>query len=239
MGMMLLIHIAAGGVGIVSGYVALLAAKGARLHRRAGVVFVGSMMTMGIFGAWLAASKAELGNVIAGMLVSYLVVTALTTVRPPTTASRRVDAAAMGVALVSGVAGIALALQSFVLGDGTRDGVPAGVYLAFATVALLSGLSDLRVMRAGGVRGVPRLRRHLWRMCVALFIAAASFFLGQADEIPERLRVLPVLMILAFAPLLAMAFWLWRVRIRTTPRGLVRATSPERMPPTLARELSV
>ena len=38
---MLLIHIAGGAVGIVTGYLALLAAKGASLHRRAGVVFVG------------------------------------------------------------------------------------------------------------------------------------------------------------------------------------------------------
>jgi hypothetical protein len=181
------------------------------------------MLTMGLFAAWLAAAKGELGNVMAGVLTAYLVVTALTTVRPPTLASRRVDAAATGVALVTGVAGIALGVQSFVVGDGTRDGVPAGVYLAFATVALLSGLSDLRVRRAGGVRGVPRLRRHLWRMCVALFIAAASFFLGQADEIPEQLRVFPVLFVLGFAPLLAMAFWLWRIRIRKTAGGVVSA----------------
>jgi hypothetical protein len=94
-------------------------------------------------------------------------------------------------------------------------------------------LSDLRVRRAGGVRGVPRLRRHLWRMCVALFIAAASFFLGQADEIPERLRVFPVLFVLGFAPLLAMAYWLWR--IRKTPRGVIRANPGEKVLPTVAR----
>jgi ABC-type uncharacterized transport system permease subunit len=239
MGMMLLIHIAAGGVGIVSGYAALLAAKGSPLHRRAGVVFVGSMMTMGLFAAWLAAAKGELGNVIAGVLTTYLVVTALTTVRPPTVASRRVDVAAMGVALATGVAGVALTLQSYLQGDGTRDGVPARIYLVFATVALLSGLSDLRIMRAGGVRGVPRLRRHLWRMCVALFIAAGSFFLGQADEIPERLRVFPVLALLSFTPLLAMAFWLWRVRIRKTPRGPARTAFPERVVPARVRELPV
>lgn len=208
----LLVHVVAGGLAIVSGYAALYAAKGAGLHRRAGIVFVGSMVTMGVFGAGLAAARAEPGNVIGGLLAAYLVVTALTTVRTPTAGSRQLDAGAMLAALAIGLAGIALAGEALVLGDGTLDGVPAGVFLAFAAVALLSGVSDLRVMRAGGIRGPRRLARHLWRMCLALFIAAGSFFLGQADVIPERLRVLPLLALASFLPLLAVPYWLWRVR---------------------------
>ena len=218
---MLLIHVAAGGVGIVTGYAALYASKGSSLHRRSGMVFVWSMVIMAVFAAWLAASIGELGNVIAGVLTAYLVVTALTTVRPPTAGSRRVDVAAMLVALATGVAGVTLSVQSLATGDGTRDGVPAGVYLVFSAVALLSALGDVRMMRAGGIRGARRLARHLWRMCVALFIAAGSFFLGQADEFPEPVRVFPLLALLSFAPLLTMLYWLWRVRVRQSFRGFI------------------
>jgi hypothetical protein len=41
-------------------------------------------------------------------------------------------------------------------------------------------------MRFGLPRGGPRLARHLWRMCFALFIAAGSFF-------PIRARVAKIL----------------------------------------------
>ena len=40
----------------------------------------------------------------------------------------------------------------------------------------LAATGDVRVMRFGMPRGGPRLARHLWRMCFALFIAAGSFF---------------------------------------------------------------
>ena len=72
----------------------------------------------------------------------------------------------------------------------------------------------------GDVAGRARLARHLWRMCLALFVAAGSFFFGQADEIPQALRG-PHLMIPPFAALGALAFWM--VRVRFPARFLLRA----------------
>src|ERR671914_462963 len=46
----LLAHVIAGGLGLISGYVALYAAKGATLHRKAGILFVSVMVTMAITG---------------------------------------------------------------------------------------------------------------------------------------------------------------------------------------------
>lgn len=224
MRMTLLVHIVAGSLAIVSGYVALFAAKGAKVHRSAGIVFVGSMVTMGLFGAGMAAFKAELVNVMAGLVASYLVVTGLMTVRPATPGSRRLSAGAMLVALATGLASLALGTAALVLGEGTPAGPYAPLFLVFGTIAFLSGVGDLRMMRAGGIQGPRRLARHLWRMCFGLFIAAGSFFLGQADEIPERLRILPLLLFASFLPLLAMLYWLWRVRIR--PRFRRRSAAP-------------
>jgi hypothetical protein len=79
----------------------------------------------------------------------------------------------------------------------------------FGLVALSGGVGDRRMLRAGGLQGTARLKRHLWRMCTALAIAAASFFLGPVSRVPEPLRALPFRLI-PLAVLLTMAYWLWR-----------------------------
>ena len=96
----------------------------------------------------------------------------------------------------------------------------------FAALAVSAGLGDRRMIRAGGLRGPERIRRHLWRMCTALFIAAASFFLGPVRRIPEPLRI-PALRLIPFVVLVTMAYWLWRYRRKRTSRSLVGVTAPE------------
>jgi hypothetical protein len=84
----------------------------------------------------------------------------------------------------------------------------------FGTIALLAALSDIRFAR-GVVPGmVARLRRHFWRMCLGLFIASASFFLGQTGVLPMELRTPWVLAPPVLAPLLVMSYWFWRTRVR-------------------------
>lgn len=228
----LLIHIAAGGVAIVAGYVALVAGKGARLHRRAGVLFVCAMVVMGLTASVLSARSAE-GTGLGGLLVVYMVFTALTTVRPRTAASRRVDAGLMALGLAVSLAMIAAGIRASA-GPGTTGGAPAGAGVMNGMILLLAVTGDLRVMRAGGLRGGARLARHLWRMCFAMFMATGSFFLGQADEIPERFRVWPVLAILALLPLLVILYWLRRVRRKPSPRAVAivreREPVPSRIP---------
>jgi len=91
------------------------------------------------------------------------------------------------------------------------NGVPPGMIFLFATVALLGALGDIRMMLAGGLRGAHRIARHLWRMCFALFIAAGSFFLGQAQVFPKPIRIYPLLAIPALLPLVLLLYWLARV----------------------------
>jgi uncharacterized membrane protein len=84
--MLLPIHIAAGGLALVLGALALMARKGGRLHRRSGVLFVYAMVVM-------AGSAAVLGNVGGGLMTIYFVSTAWMTVRPDAPWTRRVTAA--------------------------------------------------------------------------------------------------------------------------------------------------
>lgn len=205
------LHIAAGSIALAAGAVALYGLKGAKLHRKSGMLFVLAMLVMSVTGAVMAALKPEAISVIAGALTFYLVSTALLTVRRPAAGALWLDLGALLVALTIGIAGIYFGFEALKSPTGTKDGFPAPPYFIFGTVALLAALLDLRMLLARGVQGPHRLARHLWRMCFALFIAAASFFLGQAQVFPEPIRNLALLAIPVLAVLLLMLYWLGRV----------------------------
>jgi hypothetical protein len=96
-------------------------------------------------------------------------------------------------------------------------------------VAFWAGALDLTVIRRRGLAGPPRIARHLWRMCAALFVATSSFFIGQQKVMPAAWHGSPVLLALGVAPLALMAFWLVWIRLsrrfRPAPAPL-EATAP-------------
>lgn len=81
--MLLTVHIAAGGLAIVLGAVALSVKKGGTIHRRSGLLFVYAMLVMGATASILEfLQSAAATNVVAALMAVYFVGTALTTVRP-------------------------------------------------------------------------------------------------------------------------------------------------------------
>lgn len=222
---MLVVHIAAGCVSIVTGYMALFVGKGGDVHRKSGRVFVYAMAVMGVTATFVALARGIGGSVAGGPFVLYFVVTAVATVRPRGSASRWIELSGLVIAATLAVANIMLGMEAVRLG-GVRDGVPAGMNFFLAAVLLFAGIGDVRVMRSGPLTGARRIARHLWRMCFAMFIAAGSFFLGQADEFPQLLRHPALIVPPAVAPLIALLYWMWRVRIRRSLRGMVRLTEP-------------
>jgi uncharacterized membrane protein len=218
----LVVHIAAGAIGLASGYVGLFSAKGATLHRRSGMVFVYAMLTMAVGGFVIAAGRgvAPAINIPAAALTAYLVTTALTTVRPPEAQPRWLAVGALLVAAGVSIVSLDFAFEAIANG-GTRHGMPAFPFLMFGFVALLASVGDVRMLRSGALRGTKRLARHLWRMSFALFIAALSFFIGQAKVIPKPLRIVPLLALPVVVVLVTMLYWLWRVRFRRSLRGVV------------------
>lgn len=206
------LHILAGTVGLVAGYIALYSTKGATLHRKAGTVFAYAMFALCAFGLGLVAMRnaAPKINLPAALLTSCLVLTALTTVRPTTSWSRRLDVGAMLVALAVGLTDLGFGVSA--LASGRQIGILAIPYFLFGTIALLTSAGDARTLRLGGRTGKARLARHLWRMSFALWIAAMSFFVGQAKVIPAPMRIPALLAIPGIAVLVTMLYWLWRVR---------------------------
>src|SRR6202030_722204 len=100
------------------------------------------------------------------------------------------------------------------------------------SICLLAAVGDVRMLLRGGVFGVKRIARHLWRMCFGLFIAAGSFFMGPSNR-PLRLlsavglgqHLSPALfstglyLFLTVLPLILLIFWLVRVRFKSAYNG--------------------
>jgi len=227
--MLLSIHIAAGGLAIVLGAMALLAKKGGTIHRRSGLLFVCAMLALGTTAALLGFRKSPTdGNVFGGLMTIYFVGTALTTVRPVSSWTRRSHVAALIVAVGLALVDIAGGVKALNSPRGSLNGVPFVMHFFIAGVMILAATGDVRVLRFGVPSGGRRLARHLWRMCFALFIAAGSFFSVRervAKILPQPfttapMRVLPILLLFG-----AMFYWLWKVRSRRTLAVLVRHES--------------
>jgi uncharacterized membrane protein len=221
-GALLTVHIIAGSLGILSGFLALGVAKGGTLHRRSGRVFVYAMITMALVGAFIAGvwRVATFGNVPIGIFTAYLVATSLSSVRPPDEVrARRMDMTLMIVVLVIVVSLVTAGFIAAASPTKRLSTFPPAPFFVFGTLAFIAWAGDVKLIRSGGtvaLRGATRLSRHLWRMSLALVIASFSFFIGQAKVIPKPIRIYPLLMIPPLVAIVMLFYWLWRVRIRRT-----------------------
>ena len=236
----LLIHILAGTVGLLSGTAAILFRKGSPRHILAGKVFVAAMLTMGVGAVYLGIVKHQPGNVSGGILTVYLIGTGWLTARRRDGETSRWDWVAFLIPLALGIFTWMIGIRIVRSGASSEGGVPVGMTFFMGTIMLLAAAGDVRMLLRGGLFGARRIARHLWRMCFGLFIAAGSFFLGPSNR-PLRLlsRVglgqhLPaavfgtgLYIVLSLLPLILLIFWLIRVRFASAYKG-----QPVRLAPT-------
>jgi hypothetical protein len=206
----LALHIAGGSVAMIAGTVALALRKGGRRHVVAGNIFFVAMLVMAGIGAVVAPflltaqGNPKLFDSIAGFFTCYLVVTGWLTVRRKAGTIGRAEVAAFVFASLLAVTTILL---------GTRTAGDAGGYYGLGGVIALAAAFDLKVILNRGIAGTPRIARHLWRMCLALFVAVGSFFLGQQRVMPEFMQGSPWLSVPPLAVLAMMLFWLLKLRL--------------------------
>jgi hypothetical protein len=215
------LHIGGGTVALVTGTLAAFTTKGGRLHRRAGNIFFAAMIVMAVFAIWLAVlMPGQLFNTVIGTFTLYLVATAWLTVQRKEGTSGLAEKILLAViAILFAPFGLlafqlALGLEPFI-----RSAVPfkgpvlVAVYV-FAAVTALAAIADARVILAGGISGMPRIARHLWRMLGGLTLAAGSAFTNGIIRlvphdwhVPLGLYFIPQLCVFAL-----LVFWLIRVR---------------------------
>jgi hypothetical protein len=221
----LLVHICAGSIGLLSGTAAICFRKGSPRHVMAGRVFVASMLAMAIFAVYLAIVKHQPSNIGGGILTFYLIGTAWLTARRRDGQTSRVDWIVLLIPLALGTLTWINGIKVVRSGASSIDGVPVGMNFFMGTVMLLACAGDVRMLMRGGISGTKRIARHLWRMCFGLFIAAGSFFLGPSNRplrllsamgigqhLPMTLFSTTLYLILTILPLILLIFWLMRVR---------------------------
>ena len=179
--MLLPIHIAAGGLAIVLGAVALSVKKGGTIHRRSGLLFVYAMLVMGVSASILSILKGrDFGNVFAGVLTAYFVGTALTTVRPVSSWTRFINAVALTVAVVLAAGCVFSGVRLINMPGRDSGGVPfrtAGVMsLIIAALLVIAAAGDVRIhalrhasrRAASGAPSVAHVLRALHRRRLVL-----------------------------------------------------------------------
>jgi uncharacterized membrane protein len=209
------LHILGGILALVFGYIALFTTKGATLHRKTGMGFVVGMTTMALTGALIASVKPDRGSIIAGLLTFYFVATGLLTVKQ-VPAQRPIEMLAMVWGFVTGL--FAIWAGWWLAQRGRPEAAPM---LIFSAMSIGGAIGDWKMLRSGGIEGRARIKRHLWRMCFAMWVAAASFFWGPPNRVPEFMRYPLLFPIPVLAPIAIMLYWLWKIRVRKTLQGLV------------------
>ena len=220
------LHILAALLSLAAGFVALYAAKGAWLHRRSGTVFSYAMLLMtGLATLMALTTHPNRVNVIAGSLTFYLVATGLLTVVRTVDQQRRWLYALSALVAVVSIAAWKYGFMARADVHGRLDHIPAGAIFMFAIVGSLGLAGDARVFWRGRIEGIARLRRHLWRMGYAFWVACTSAFFGQARFLPEWIRdahlnAVPILLVTA-----TLLYWFVRVGARAKARP-IRASVP-------------
>jgi hypothetical protein len=227
---LVIFHICAGTTGILSGGAALYFRKGSRRHRAAGNIFFISMLSLSASGVYLALMKPVMVSVVAGILTFYLVATAWLTARRQEGETGLLDFGLLLLALAAGASGVIFGREAANSATGLKDGYAAVTYFVLGFVALFCAAGDVRMLFRGGVSGAQRIVRHLWRMCFALLIAALSFapgggvfrsFPGQPQTFASAIRQTLLLNVPLVVIVVLMLYWLWRVSIRRSLRGIV------------------
>jgi hypothetical protein len=240
----LLVHICAGTIGLVSGAAAIVFRKGSPRHVLAGRVFVVSMLTMAVLATYLAIVKHQPSNIGGGILTFYLIGTAWLTARRKDGETSRLDWVLLLIPLTLGILTWMSGIKIVRSGASSQDGVPVGMNFFMGSIMLLAAAGDLRMLVRGGLFGAKRIARHLWRMCFGLFIASGSFFFGPSNRplrllsrvglgqhLPAALFSMGLYLILTLLPLILLIFWLLRVRFSSAykrkPIQLASASSDD------------
>ncbi len=222
----LVVHICAGTLGLLSGTAAMSFRKGSPRHVLAGKVFVASMLTMGVVAVYLAIMRHQPNNIGGGILTVYLIGTAWLTARRRDRETSRFDWVVLLIPLALGTLLWMNGIKVLRSGASSQDGVPAGMMFFMGSVCLLAAAGDVRMLVRGGVLGAKRIARHLWRMCFGLFLGPSNRPLrllsavGLGQHLSPAIFGTTLYLVLTLLPLILLIFWLVRVRFTTAYRKI-------------------
>lgn len=170
---LLLVHIAAGFVALGTSFLAVtnkVFDLSHRWHVAAGRGFAWSMVIMTLTAVALSILRSNVFLLLIAVFSLYLVLSGWSYARNRSGVPGALDRArAMGMV----VASIAmLALGAYLLITRDLDGI---TMLVFGGIGAALSLTDLRILRSGGLRGSARIGKHLTMMLAASIAAITAF----------------------------------------------------------------
>jgi hypothetical protein len=199
------IHFPAGTVAILAAIAALYYPKGSPRHKKAGRVFMVSMIIMLVSGGVAGALKGSSENVFLAALVSYTVFTAWLSVRHRQPVTGLLEYLALAYIVLFGLAALSV--------DSEWDKVKEpGVYTFDAMMAFIFSVGDIRNILLKGMSRTHRLVRHIWRISFSLVWAALAFGDKVIKMSGSTIEQMPyVVVVPASLVLCTMLYWLFRV----------------------------
>jgi len=138
---LLILHILAGTVGLLSGTFSIAVRKGSRLLRASGNIFTVAMLTLASSAFCLAIMKSQHGNIIGSIITFYMITTAWLAGRRQ--GIGRHDLAALLIGAGGAVAVITLGVWTIHHPD---KNAPAAMCFFLAGVLLLAAAGDIRML---------------------------------------------------------------------------------------------
>ena len=143
---LLILHILAGSIGLLTGTVAMAVRKGGNLHRASGNVFTIAMLTLATSAFCLAILKSQQGNIVGSVGTFYLIGTAWLAGRRGER-TRLIDWSALFIGLAAAVAAIALGVYTLHNPGGVdKTTAPAGMSFFFGAILLLATAGNIRML---------------------------------------------------------------------------------------------
>src|SRR4029077_19358055 len=158
----LVFHISAGSVALLSGTAAMSFRKGSHWHRLTGTVFVISMLSLSASGAHLGYMKHQMLNGLQGVLTFYLVATAWWTAKRRDGQTGIFDWSALPVPLAVGTGLAFYGLEAANSQTGSLGGSPAAAFLVpnVSRASLPHVLCTVHRLRVF-FPGMPNIPRHI------------------------------------------------------------------------------
>lgn len=207
---LLFLHILAGVLALASAGLAVGAAKGGRLHRRAGGAYAAAMAVVGLSALALAVARPNPFLFAVGVFSLFLVFTGW---RAATLRDGRPRPLDRAVGAVMAAAGLAM-LGWGGWGLATGAGAQLVILIVFGAIGLSMAAADLRAWRRGPIAGKARIARHLGRMLGGVIATVTAAGVVNLGHLPDLLVWLGPTVLLT--PLIA--WWTARVLRGAAPR---------------------
>ncbi|MBT5263778.1 MAG: hypothetical protein HOL85_03030 [Rhodospirillaceae bacterium] len=187
----ILAHIGAGSLALLTALLALVAAKGSRLHRLAGRSHVIVMFLVFASATWLAMEAPRPALLMLGVLAFYLTLSgwrSLHLKRPPKGPfdPMRPDALDKGAVQFTSIAGGATVAMAFV--NYRSDPTTSIIMGVLGVLGIVIALRDMRRFRSQHLEPNDWLLRHMTRMSAGLALALTAIAVVNLPDQPLIVR---------------------------------------------------